>query len=207
MNASIPTVYIVDDDFAVRDSLALLLGLQGFVTRVFASGEEFLAAYSPQWPGCLVLDLRMPGMSGLALQAAMAERGVKLPIVVITAHGDVAAARAMLTAGALDFLEKPLEESQLLTAIRAALQCDAEDRRQALTIAQARQWIERLTPREREVLDLVVAGKHNREIAAELGISARTVEVYKARSMEKLRVERLPDLIRLVLTVQAGAKP
>ena len=204
MNAGTPTVYIVDDDSAVRDSLALLLGLQGFSTRVFASGEEFLAAYAPDWAGCLVLDLRMPGMSGLALQSAMAERGIKLPIVVVTAHGDVAAARAMLTAGALDFLEKPIEENQLVAAIRAALQRDAESRKHALAIAQARQWMERLTPREREVLDLVVAGRHNREIAAELGISARTVEVYKARLMEKLRVDRLPDLVRLVLTVRSG---
>ena len=202
MNAGTPTVYIVDDDAAVRRSLAMLLGLQGFSTRIFASGEEFLAGYAPDWAGCLLLDLRMPGMSGLALQSAMAERGIRLPVIVITAHGDVAAARAMLTAGALDFLEKPLEESQLLAVIRTALQRDAEDRKRATAVAQTRQWMERLTPREREVLDLVVAGRHNREIAAELGISVRTVEVYKAHAMEKLRVERLPDLIRLVLTVR-----
>ncbi len=204
MNAGTPTVYIVDDDPAVRDSFALLLRLQGFSARVFASGEEFLAGYSPDWAGCLVLDLRMPGMSGLALQSAMVDRGIKLPVVVVTAHGDVAAARAMLRAGALDFLEKPLDDNQLVAAIRAALQRDAEDRKHALAVAQAKQRMERLTPREREVLDLVVAGRHNREIAAELGISSRTVEVYKARLIEKLRVDRLPDLIRLVLTVQSG---
>ena len=202
MNTSIPTAYIVDDDPAVRDSLALLLRLQGFSTRVFASGEEFLSAYSPKWAGCLVLDLRMPGMSGLALQSAMAERGIKLPVIVVTAHGDVAAARAMLKAGALDFIEKPLDDSQLVVAIRGALELDAENRKRDLAVAQAKQWIERLTPREREVLDRVVAGQHNREIASELGISARTVEVYKARVMEKLRVTRLPELVRLVIMVQ-----
>ena len=206
MNAGTPTVYIVDDDPAVRDSFALLLRLQGFSSRVFASGEEFLAAYSPDWAGCVVLDLRMPGMSGLALQSAMLDRGIKLPVVVVTAHGDVAAARAMLRAGALDFLEKPLDDNQLVAAVRAAFQRDAEDRKHALAVAQAKHWMERLTPREREVLDLVVAGRHNREIAAELGISARTVEVYKARLMEKLRVDRLPDLIRLVLMVR-GEEP
>lgn len=204
MSVGAPTVYIVDDDAAVRDSFALLLRLQGFSARVFASGEEFLAAYSPDWAGCVVLDLRMPGMSGLGLQSAMLDRGIKLPVVVVTAHGDVAAARAMLRAGALDFLEKPLDDNQLVAAIRAALQRDAEDRGRALAVAQAKQWIERLTPREREVLDLVVAGRHNREIAADLGISVRTVEVYKARLMEKLRVDRLPELIRLVLMVQSG---
>ena len=203
MSAAIPTVYIIDDDDGVRDSLAVLLQLEGFATRAFASGEEFLAACTSEWAGCVLLDLRMPGMSGLAVQASMAGRGITLPLVVITAHGDVAAARAMLKAGALDFLEKPLDKNQLLAAIRAALQRDAKQRAHVQAAAQARQWMARLTPREREVLDLVVAGQHNREIASHLGISARTVEVYKARLMEKLRVERLPDLIRLVLAARS----
>ncbi|MBI2959328.1 MAG: response regulator transcription factor [Betaproteobacteria bacterium] len=206
MNADAPTVYIVDDEPAVRESLALLLRLHGFVSRGFASGEEFLSACAPGWAGCVLLDLRMPGMSGLALQAAMADRGITLPVVVVTAHGDVAAARAMLKAGALDFLEKPLDKNQLLAAVRAAFERNAEDRAHVLAVAQAKQCIERLTPREREVLDLIVAGQHNREIAAELGISARTVEVYKARLMEKLRVDRLPDLIRLMLTVASDKR-
>lgn len=203
MSAAIPTVYIIDDDDGVRESLAVLLQLQGFATRAFASGEEFLAACASVWAGCVLLDLRMPGMSGLAVQASMADRGITLPLVVITAHGDVAAARAMLKAGALDFLEKPLDKNQLLSAIRAALQHDEKQRALVQAAAQARHSMARLTPREREVLDLVVAGQHNREIASHLGISARTVEVYKARLMEKLRVERLPDLIRLVLAARS----
>lgn len=197
-----PTVFIVDDDPAVLDSLVVLLGLQRFSTRAFASAEKFLAAWAPDWAGCVVADLRMPGMSGLELQLAMAERGIDLPLVMITAHGDVAAARASFKSGAVDFLEKPLDNTQLIHAVRSALERAKQHRVHAQHSAQVSRQLARLTDREREVLDRVVAGRHNREIAAELGISARTVEAHKARLMAKLDVERLPDLVRMVATRQ-----
>jgi FixJ family two-component response regulator len=197
-----PTVFIVDDDAGVRDSLAMLLELKGFRTRTFAAAEAFLAEYRPEWPGCLVLDLRMPGMSGLELQADLARRGSVLPVIIITAHGDVATTRSALTGGAVDFIEKPIDDEALVAAIAAAFDRDARGRERAQAAAGAAERLARLTGREREVLALVAEGRHNREIAVALGISPRTVEVYKARMMEKLQVRRVPDLIRLVLENQ-----
>ena len=194
-----PTVFIVDDDNAVRDSLALLISLQGFPTRTFASAKAFLDEVQHDWAGCALIDLRMPDMSGLEVQAALVERGVPLPIIIITAHGDVAATRQALKSGALDLIEKPIDDTELLEAIRTAWQRDAEHRQAAREAAQFNALLHRLTPREREVLDRIVAGQHNREIALALGISARTVEVHKARLMEKLRVERIPDLMRAMI--------
>jgi RNA polymerase sigma factor (sigma-70 family) len=193
------TVYIVDDDPGVCDSLSLLLELRGFRTRSFASAEAFLEAVQLDWAGCAVIDLRMPGMDGIALQGELLRRNIPLPAIIITAHGDIGAARATLKAGAVDFIEKPIDDEQLIASIRAALDRDTEARREAARAAERAARLERLTDREREVLDRVVAGRHNREIAAELGISARTVEVYKARMMEKLQVRRVPDLVRLML--------
>lgn len=193
------TVYIIDDDAAVRDSLGLLLELHGYAARVFASAGEFLAVCTSEWTGCVLADLRMPGTSGLELQSELITRGIALPFIIITAHGDVAAARTSLKAGAVDFLEKPLDSAQLLAAVQGALQRETERLRAADAAAQTKRLLARLTDREREVLHLVVAGHHNREIAAQLGISARTVEAHKARLMAKLGVERLPDLLRLTL--------
>lgn len=193
------TVFIVDDDPAVLDSLVVLLGLQGFVTRPYASAEAFLEDWSPNCAGCLLLDLRMPRRSGLELQRVMGERGIGLPVVMITAHGDISAARAAFKSGAVDFLEKPLDGQQLLGAVQAALERDRENRRSAQQSAEVSRQLARLTEREREVLEHVVAGRHNREIAVELGISARTVEAHKARLMAKLGVERVPDLVRLFI--------
>jgi RNA polymerase sigma factor (sigma-70 family) len=193
------TVYIVDDDPGVCDSLSLLLELRGFRTRSFASAEAFLEAVQLDWAGCAVIDLRMPGMDGIALQGELLRRNIPLPAIIITAHGDIGAARATLKAGAVDFIEKPIDDEQLIASIRAALDRDTEARREAARAAERAARLERLTDREREVLDRVVAGRHNREIAAELGISARTVEVYKARMMEKLQVRRLADVVRLVM--------
>jgi len=197
-----PTVFIVDDDAGVRDSLAMLLELKGFRTRSFADAEAFRAEYRPDWPGCLVLDLRMPGMSGLELQAELARRGAPLPVIIITAHGDVATTRSALKGGAADFIEKPIDDEALVAAIAAALDRDARGRERAQAAAGAAERFARLTAREREVLALVADGRHNREIAVALGISPRTVEVYKARMMEKLQVRRVPDLVRLVLEQQ-----
>lgn len=192
------SVFIVDDDPGVRDSLAMLLELKGFHTRTYDSAEQFLARYRPEWPGCLVLDLRMAGMDGLALQAELARRGVQLPIIV-TAHGDVAAARTTLRAGAVDFIEKPIDNELLLAAVTAALERDERWRDRSAVQAGVAERLARLTAREREVLEMVVEGRHNREIAVALAISPRTVEVYKSRVMEKLQVRRVPELVKLVL--------
>jgi len=196
---TVATVFIVDDDAAVRDSLAMLLELKGFHTRTYASAEDFLGRYRTEWAGCLVLDLRMTGMSGLELQTELARRGVRLPVIIVTAHGDVPTARAAFKAGAVDFIEKPVDDEALIAAIAGAMDRDERERREAASRVSVAERLERLTPREREVLDLVADGKHNREIAALLSISPRTVEVYKARLMEKLQVRRLPELVRLVL--------
>jgi RNA polymerase sigma factor (sigma-70 family) len=197
--AAAPVVFIVDDDPAVRDSLALLLGLRGYATRSFASGEDFLDAIGPQAHGCVLLDLRMPGMDGLQVQAALAARGMRIPVIILTAHGDVASARTALKAGAFDFLEKPFDDAVLDGTLKAALAHEVDVRNRVDRRAALQAKVARLTPREREVMEQVVQGRHNREIAAELGISPRTVEVYKARLMDKLQVDRLPDLIRMAL--------
>jgi RNA polymerase sigma factor (sigma-70 family) len=194
-----PVVHIVDDDDAVRDSLDLLLRLRGYRTRLFASGEALLDAITPDAHGCIVLDLRMPGASGLAVQATLQARGIALPVNVLTAHGDAASARAALKAGAFDFLEKPIDDHTLVSTIEAAHRANLQARASARRREDVERRIARLTPREREVLGYVVAGRHNREIAAELHISPRTVEVYKAKLLDKLQVERLPDLIRIAL--------
>lgn len=197
-------VHVVDDDASVRDSLCLLLRLHGYVPRPAASGEAFLDALEEGAPTAVVLlDLRMPGMSGADVQAALAARKLEWPVIMLTAHGDAASARNALKAGAHDFIEKPVDDAVLLAAIEhAASDAEAADVAAARRAETARR-LARLTPREREVLAMVVDGRHNREVAQELGISPRTVEVYKARLMDKLDVERLPDLIRLAL----DAKP
>lgn len=201
------TVYIVDDDASVRDSLALLLRFKGFRISQFDSAEGFLAAWRPDWRGCVLLDLRLGGMDGLAMQRTLAESGSRLPIVFITGHGDIAQARAALKGGAVDFLEKPLDHEALFEAIDEALRTDMRQREEASrqNVIQAR--IARLTDRERQVMERVVAGLHNREIAAELEISPRTVEVFKARMMEKMRARSVPDLVKLVLEVDAASNP
>jgi RNA polymerase sigma factor (sigma-70 family) len=200
-----PTVFVVEDDEAVRRALQVLLGLKGLAAEGFASAEDFLGAWRTGWTGCLVVDLRMPGMSGLELLGKLRELGCDLPAIVITAHGDVASTRSSFHAGAVDFFEKPVDNDALLAAIHRAMDRAAERVRAAGERAQLVERLGRLTAREREVLDLVADGRHNREIAAALGISARTVEVYKARMMEKLQVRRVPDLVRLVLRARGDA--
>ena len=193
------TVFIVDDDPAVRDALSLLLGIQDYRVAVFGDAESFLKAYKSTWRGCLVLDIRMPGMDGLTLQKRLAQLGSELPVIIMTGHGDVASAREAFRAFAVDFLEKPLDHRKLLAAI-----ADAFSRQRTRLVADMNRsdierLLARLTPREREVMARVVAGQHNRDIAAELGISARTVEVHKARMMDKLGVNNVADLVRLNL--------
>jgi RNA polymerase sigma factor (sigma-70 family) len=190
------TVFLIDDDAGVRDSLSLLLSLKDISTQPFASADSFLETYTPERSGCVLTDLRMPGMTGLELQAAMRERQIELPVVVFTAHGDIATARAALKNGAFDFLEKPVDEAMLLDVLRNALRVDRERRSAATQRSTSDQRRERLTEREREILKLLTVGHSNREIAAQLGISPRTVEVHKARIMEKLECRSLAELIR-----------
>jgi FixJ family two-component response regulator len=194
------TVFLIDDDPGVRDSLSLLLSLKGIRTQLFATAESFIETYRPDWGGCVLTDLRMPGMTGLELQTALRARQFEVPIVVLTAHGDVATARAALKNGAFDFLEKPVDDTMLLDVLHNALRFDHERRQALSTRTDSEQRIERLTDREREILSLIAAGHQNREIAARLGISPRTVEVHKARIMEKLECRTLADLIRMNLT-------
>ena len=191
------TVFLIDDDAGVRDSLSLLLSLKNISTQPFASADSFLETYTPERSGCVLTDLRMPGMTGLELQTAMRERHIELPIVVFTAHGDVATARAALKNGAFDFLEKPVDEAMLLDVLRNALRVDRERRSAVTERSTSGQRRDRLTEREREILKLLTVGHSNREIAAQLGISPRTVEVHKARIMEKLECRSLAELIRV----------
>ncbi len=197
-----PLITIVDDDEPVRDSLSLFLSLNGYRTQIFASGEDCLAAWQPEWRGCLLLDLRMTGMDGLALQRALAERGSTLPIIFLTGHGNLHHARTALRDGALDFLTKPYSEESLLHAVEEALAQDRRQHAQQSRVENLNTRLERLSVRERQVLDGVLDGKPNRVMAAELGISPRTVEVFKARMMEKMRARNVPELVRL--WVEAG---
>ena len=196
MNDQEGTVFLIDDDPSIRDSLSLLLSLKGIRTQLFATAETFIEAYRPEWHGCVLTDLRMPGMTGLELQAALRERRLEVPVVVLTAHGDVATARAALKNGAFDFLEKPIDDDMLLDVLRNALRVDRERRAAVTARATTDRRIERLTEREREILELIAAGHQNREIAMQLEISPRTVEVHKARMMEKLDCHSLAELMR-----------
>ena len=193
------TVFIVDDDPSVRDALGLLLGVHDYRLAVFADADSFLKALKPQWQGCLLLDIRMPGMDGLALQKKLLELGCDLPVVIMTGHGDVDSAREAFRALAVDFLEKPLDGARLLAAIAEAFERQRRAADAALSRDQIQRRLDGLTPREREVMARVVAGRHNREIAAELAISPRTVEVHKARMMDKLGVGSVAELVRLSL--------
>ena len=197
MNEQQGTVFLIDDDPGVRDALTLLLSLKGMSTQPFATADTFIQAYQPERAGCVLTDLRMPGMTGLELQAALAERHIDVPLVVLTAHGDVATARAALKNGAFDFLEKPVDDDLLVEVLCNALRVDRERRTASISRSAADTRLERLTAREREILTLLAAGHQNREIAAQLSISPRTVEVHKARIMEKLQCHSLAELIRL----------
>ena len=189
------TVFLIDDDASVRDARMLLLSLRGHVCAAFASAEDFLCALQPDWRGCVVADIRMPGMSGLQLQALLREQGRSLPVIVITAHGDVTAARQAFKADAVDFLEKPFDGEQLLHAVDAAL-ARLRAGPAAAPPAVAAEPDAALSPRERQVMALLVQGLHNRLIAERLGISHRTVEVHKARVLDKLGVSSVVELVR-----------
>lgn len=190
-------VYVVEDDAAVRESLALLLGLQGFEVATFDRAELLPAAEALRRPACALIDVRLPGASGLDLQRKLLADRSDLPVIIMTAHGDAATARRALREGAVDFLEKPLDESDLMEAVEAALESDVLRLARNKSLESARQSLQRLSEREREVFQRITSGQHNREIAEDLGISPRTVEVHRARVMEKLQARRVADLFRL----------
>ncbi len=200
-NNTRPTIFIVDDDAAVRDALKLLLRSVGQAVETYSSAQEFLDAYSEDRPGCLVLDIRMPGMSGLELQQRLNEKHSILPIIFITGHGDVPMAVEAMQAGAVDFIQKPFRDQDLIDRINQALEKDSANRAALGERNDIRRRLETLTPREREVLDLVVHGKANKVIAGDLKLSQRTVEIHRARVMEKMQASSLAHLVRMVLEV------
>lgn len=199
------TVFVVDDDAAVRDSLQTLLGSAELTVEVYGSGEEFLDAYAPSRKGCLLLDVRMPGLSGLEIQQRLADQRSTLPVIIITGHGDIPTAVKAMKAGAVDFIEKPFRAELILDSVRRALDLGEQIRRTRLSAEDTVARIAKLTPREREVLGHLVLGRSNKIIAFELGISPRTVEVFRARVMEKMQAESLPHLVRMALA--AGLDP
>jgi FixJ family two-component response regulator len=196
--SSCPTVFVVDDDAAIRKAVSRLLRSAGIAVAVFESPTEFLAQYHPNTPGCLVLDLAMPGFDGLQLQTALGEKGSMLPIIFLTGHGDVSKSVQAMKGGAFDFLTKPVNAKNLLPAIRAAIERDAVVRREHANLSEIRARLDTLTPRERELLEHVVAGKLNKQIAADLGISEATVKMHRARMMAKTKVQSVAELARLM---------
>jgi two-component system response regulator FixJ len=197
------TVHVVDDDPAMRDSLRMLLASAGFLVRTHDSAEAFLAEV-PAAMGCVLTDVRMPEVSGIELQRRLRDQGSPLPVIVMTGQGDIAIAVQAMKAGAVDFLEKPFSEDVLFKAISRAIAESKKLREVGAALEQATARLAALTLREREVLDLLVTGQPNKAIARELGVSPRTIEVHRARVMEKLQVHSLADLVRLTLAADSG---
>jgi two-component system response regulator FixJ len=201
-----PLIHVVDDDEAVRDSLGLLLESAGFAVQTYDSAIVFLNALPKLGVGCVLTDVRMPDLDGLTLQRRLTELGVRLPVIVMTGHADVPIAVDALKAGAADFLEKPFDDAQLLAAVSNALAASQRTHEEAAAVATITARIASLTPREREVLDRLVAGHPNKTIAYDLGSSPRTVEVHRARVMEKMGARSLPELVRMAIAA-GRAKP
>ena len=202
MNQRPATVCIVDDDEAVRSSLRLLLKSVGLSAVAYASARDFLAAWNPDQPGCLILDVRMPTMSGLELQEELNRRGAIVPVIFITGHGDIPMAVEAMQHGAFDFLQKPFRDQDLIDRIQRAIERDTANRAQLLEKEKIRARFDSLTPREREVLQLVTAGKANKVMAGDLGVSQRTVEIHRARVMEKMEAASLAQLVRMVMDLE-----
>jgi FixJ family two-component response regulator len=202
-----PTVFVVDDDESVRSSLKFLLRSASLESRPFGSAQEFLETYDPAQPGCIVLDVRMPGMSGLELQQELNLRGAIIPVIFITGHGDVPMAVEAMQHGAHDFLQKPFKDEDLIERVRRALARDAKTRTALEEHKSIRTRLQSLTPREREVLALMAQGKPNKIMAHELGVSQRTIEIHRARVMEKSGASSLAELVRMVMDVEPELAP
>jgi RNA polymerase sigma factor (sigma-70 family) len=201
-------VFVIDDDPSMRIAIKELIEAVGLTCQTFGSGQELLEAQLPDVPRCLVLDVRLPGLSGLNLQRELAERGIDIPIIFITGHGDIPMSVQAMKAGAVEFLTKPFRDQNLLDAIELATERDRAARKQRMALMELGERAETLTPREREVMRLVVAGLLNKQIAAELGISEKTVNVHRSQVMQKMQADSLADLVRMVeklsLTESAG---
>ncbi|MFN8627522.1 MAG: response regulator [Candidatus Binatia bacterium] len=197
-------VFVIDDDADMREALQSLLESVGLEATTFPGAQQFLDRYDPATPGCMVLDIRMPGMSGLDLQGTLTMRGIDIPVIIVTGHAEVPVAVQALKSGAFDFIEKPFSPQLLLDRIRRALEVDTQRRQAAQERAAIMACVAELTPRERQVMDLVVAGKANKVIASELGLSPKTVEVHRAQVMRKMRVDSLAELVRIGLLATRG---
>ncbi|MEA2744145.1 MAG: two-component system, LuxR family, response regulator FixJ [Acetobacteraceae bacterium] len=196
-------VHLIDDDEGVRQAVTFLLTTSGFAVRVYESALSFLDALASLQPGCIVTDVRMPGMDGLALQRTLKARGINLPVIVVTGHGDVPLAVEAMKAGAVDFIEKPFNDDTLLSAIRVAIDYHARDFRRDNEVAAIKARLDSLSLREREVLDGLIAGLPNKTIAYDLKISARTVEVHRANLMTRMSARSVADLVRMVFVVRS----
>ena len=205
MNGEAPVVFLIDDDASVREGVADLLRSVGLQVRSFASPQEFIDSKRPDAPGCLVLDVRLPGPSGLELQRMLASFNIELPIIFISGHGDIAMSVRAIKSGAIEFLTKPLNEQQLLDAVHAGIEQDRSRRQEAIALTELRTRLEALTSREREILLLVVSGKPNKQIAAHLGLSEMTVKVHRSQVMHKMRAKSAIDLVRI--TDKLGIAP
>lgn len=193
-----PVVFVVDDDPSVRSSLKFLISTVGLQVESFDSADSFLHGKPPDAPSCLVLDVRLPGLSGLDFQCELAARNIRIPIVFITGHGDIPMSVRAMKAGAVEFLTKPFRDQDLLDAIRIALERDRARREQEKEVTELKQRFESLTPREREVISMVVSGMLNKQIAGQLGTAENTVKVQRSRAMEKMHSQSLADLIRMI---------
>ncbi len=196
------TVFIVDDEEAIRDSLTMLIQSVGLVAETYDSAQTYLENFDPSRPGCLILDVRMKGMSGLSLQDELNKKPLHPPIIIITGHGDVQMAVRAVKAGASEFLEKPFNEQQLLDSIHIAIEQDAEQRGKVSKLAEIQARVDRLTEREKEVMELIVSGMLNKNIAYELNISQSTVEAHRSKVMEKMEARTLSDLMRMIISLR-----
>lgn len=206
MTATDGLVYVIDDDPYIRESLQELLRSVGRRAWTYESTRKFMAGERPDEPSCLVLDVRLPERSGLEFQRDLREAGIRMPIIFITGHGDVPMSVAAMKAGALEFLTKPFRDQDFLDAVDRAIRLDKECRENAVVLNELRERYDELTPREREVLALVVQGKLNKQVAADLGLSEITVKVHRANVMRKMRAQSLPDLVRITDKLDAHAK-
>ena len=199
MTARIPSqvVFVVDDDASMRDAISRLLNAVGLTVQTFTSAREFLNRRLPDVPGCVVLDVRLPGLSGLDLQREMVERGIHIPVVFITGHGDIPMSVQAMKAGAVEFLTKPFRDQDLLDAVRSGIQLDRKEREERAELAELRDCVRQLTQREQEVMSLVVSGLLNKQIALQLGTSEKTIKIHRSQVMRKMRATSLADLVRM----------